>query len=287
MSFRQPTTIHGVDFGVGASDAGRSTWLTTIQTTPELRVTDCQPATERLGCDPDREATLAALRSWVAELDRSAAVGFDFPFGLPARLLDPAIDDWRATLAWFAERCESGAFDGPDALSSWGTERAREVTDGQRAYLPRETDRAHDAQCAYGFIGKYPTFYGLRDLLVPLVFDRSAVTVCPTMPDRDRPLVLETYPATIHETRGEHRESYKEPTDEARARRVANRDALAANVGCVLPDHAAARMAADADGDAVDSFAAAVAAFANTRDPAGLRPSDASPRERLEARIYA
>ena len=295
MSVRQPTTVHGVDFGVGARDAGRSTWITTIETgattddahtgeTP--RVTACGPATERLDCAPDRPATMAALRSWLAGLGRTAAVGLDFPFGVPARLLDSGIDEWREMLAWFDQRCETGAFDGPDAFSSWGVERAREVTDGERAYLPRATDRATSAQCVYGFIGKYPAFYGLRDLLVPLVIGASepAVTVLPVMADEgDRPLLLETYPAAIHERRGVYRESYKEATTDARQRRIENREALTADIDCRLPEEPADRIADDTDGDALDSLAAAVAAVAATRT-ARSTPADAE--QRLEAKIY-
>ncbi len=282
---RQPTVVHGVDFGVGSTDAGRSTWVTSIDATDEPRVVACEPAVDRLDCAPDRTATLAALRSWLAGLDRSAVVGLDFPFGLPAQLLDPEIDDWREMLAWFARQCETGAFDGPDALSAWGTDRARTLTDGDRAYLLRATDRATDAQCAYGFIGKYPTFYGLRDLLAPLVLDRAAVTVLPVMADDgDRPLVCETYPAAIHEARGVYRESYKEPTDDARDRRIANRDAVAADIGCTVPEPAADRIAADTDGDALDSLAAAVAAFDNSRRMDGL--ADADPPTSIESRIY-
>ena len=295
--FVPPETVYGIDFGVGATDAGRSTWLVELDASGDTpHVVACDPLADRLDCSPARDTALPALTDFVGSLG-DAAVGFDFPFGLPAPLLPDRVSDWRAFLAWFARETSDpdGSFPDPDGLSDWGTARARESTDGERAYLPRETDQATSAQCAYGFIGKYPTYYGLRDLLVPLVHDPPAprVTVTPAMDHgradggaSERPLLLETYPAAIHETRAVYRESYKESTAEARDRRVANRDALLGDVDATTDDRVCERIADDTDGDALDALAAAVAAYANTRDADGLSPTDVTERERIEARIY-
>ena len=344
VSGEPPTTVYGIDLGVGSDDAGRSTWIVELDASDPgaPHVTTCAPLAERLDCSPAREPALSALADFLAAQDATTAIGLDVPFGLPRRLLPESIDSWRASLGWFADECRDGQFTDPGAFSEWGTARAREITDGDRAYLPRRTDEAFGAQCVYGFIGRYPTFYGLRDLLVPLVHDplTPRVTVAPVMtpdwigdgsrsddssdeqrpdgpndeqrpdepndeprpngpndeqrpdespttrPRGDRPTILETYPAAIHETRAIHRESYKEATDEARDRREENRDALLANVDATITDPARERVAADTGGDALDALAAAVAAFANTRGPDGLGPADVPTADLIEARIY-
>lgn len=281
--FTVPDRVYGVDFSAAAADAGRNTWVASGRVKDErLVVHRCEPASEFLGSDPHRSATMTALREFVRDLGSEAAIGFDFPFGLPRFLVESVdADRWREFIEWFP-----GAAEDPDDLSAWGVERTRAHTHGTQTYAKRKTDREENARSAYGFIAKYPTFYGLRDVLRPLVTaDDVAVPPMDSPVSRgDRPLVLETYPAAILERRGEFREGYKSGCSEARFRRRANLEALRCDRTITITSGLRERLIQDTGGDGLDAFAAAVAAHANTRAVDTLESSD--PDYLLEARIF-
>lgn len=282
-AYRVPTRIYGVDFSAASRAAGENTWVTSAKVTDDgIRVTECAPAVDTFGCAPDRASAVEALQEFIAGLDGETAVGLDFPFGLPRFLVESVgASTWREFLDWFP-----GDLGTPDEFSEWGAARTRAHTDSERTYALRTTDESRGAKSPYGFITKYPTYYGLRDVLSPLV--REGSIVVPPVDDpigrKDRPIVLETYPAAILEQRAVYRESYKKATPEARSRRAVNCDALLTDTNARLEDGLRGRIVNDAGGDGLDSLAATVAAYINSRTVEALQGDD--PDHRLEARIY-
>lgn len=284
-AFHPPTTVYGVDFS-GARRAGDSTYLAEATADGDvLRVESVAAAPSRLGTDAARESVLPALRSFVAEAGPRAAFGLDFSFGLPAFLLDAAhVADWDAFVRWFPD-----GFADPSAFADWAGSVAAD-RDGDRTYYRRETDRRVGATSPYHFFVKAQTFYGVRDVLKPLVTDGSVRVLPMHAPDPATPWVLEAYPAATLERLGGHRERYKTADAAGRRRRAANLDALesagatAPGTVTVAPDVRTAAVD-DADGDALDAVVAAVAAWHHTRDAGRLSPDGTAWRR--EGHIFA
>lgn len=261
--------VLGVDFS-GASDAGRGIWLTEARAGREgLAVEACYRAADRWGTD--RERAHAGLRERVVA-GSFDVVGLDFPFSLPAALLEEHCGGrWRGLLEWLAG---DGPAD-PEAFASTCRSTARAHTGDGAAALRRETDLRRGALCPYGRRVQYQTFYGVRDVLGGLA-DREDVAVAPMQGREADTVVVEVYPAATFGWLGAYREGYTGETDRDARRRETN---LAAVEDCSVdvPDREAYRDSHDA----LDSLAAAVSAG---RVADGAAPRPYGPRE--EGRIY-
>jgi len=193
--------VLGVDFS-GASDAGRSLWLTEARCTDAgMIVEDCYRAADEWG--PHREDAHAGLQSRLtAGFD---VVGLDFPFSLPQALLDEHCDgEWAGLIEWLT-------LDGPedpDTFASTCRSTAREHTGDGTASLRRETDLRRAALCPYDRMVQYQTFYGLRNVLAG-VADDPGVAVAPMQDEAAATRVVEVYPAATFGWLGLYREGYK------------------------------------------------------------------------------
>ena len=322
-----PVRVHGVDFSAAASDAGRKTWIASGRVDPgdgELLVTDLRPLAELAGLDgAGREDALPALAEWVRALDEEAVVGLDFPFGLPRFVVEETdCGSWRSFISDFPESIGldgAGGDDGLDGAARSGggdgaangggadrrndpvrafAERCVGLTErhGEGTYDKRETDAVVGARSPYGFIADTIAFYGMRDVLAPLVghvrfapMDRAEEGWRPAAPPG--PTVVETYPAAVLDRLDLRRTNYKGGGDAETARRRRNAEELAerAGIGDESADELTDAMVANAGGDALDAVAACVGAFAAWRggyeaDTAAFDDSDAVP---LEGFIYA
>lgn len=201
--------VYGVDFS-GARDAGRRIWLAEGPVGDgRLRIEHCYPAEELPGSGRDRAAALGALRRLVAAAPR-AAFGLDFPFGLPRPLLEGA-ESWEAFVLSFP-----GNYPGADAF------RQRCRARHPPGELKRETDRETKTPFAPYNLRLYrQTYYGIRQVLYPLVRDGAACVLpmharCP-----GRAWVLEICPASTLKWAGLPAQQYKARTVEGRRTREA------------------------------------------------------------------
>jgi hypothetical protein len=244
--------LHGVDFS-GASEPGESVWITTAEPTDDgLRVIDCRSAREAFGAT-GRADVLAALRSFPGEEE---VVGVDASFGLPRPVLPDRIaatDDWREAVRWVAD--EYADADALDAQADW-KDRAR-ASDADGVELKRRTDGPTGASSPYSFITRYQTLHAMRDLLAPML---GSASVPPMAPGATGPTLIEVYPAATLRAFGLPDRKYKDPS-EPRARE--RRERILAGLrewGVRLTGEHEDRVLGDADGDALDSLLAAVAA---------------------------
>ena len=258
-----PETVYGVDFS-GAQDAERNIWIAGGALTDDgLEIETLGSARELLSDASGREATHAALVDWLRERE-SAVVGLDFSFGLPSTLLD-AIDDPPADWGAFLNAFPPAGCTGPDAFEDWGKERTREATDGERAFLKRDTDGPVGASSPYGFIGSTITYYGVRDVLGPLVRGsdggEAVATVAPMQTTAFEPplTLLETYPAGVLDDLGLQRRNYKGASEAERDARRANLDGLTSSVDVAVRDDDREIIVDDTGGDALDAVVAAAA----------------------------
>lgn len=257
----------GVDFSA-AADAGRGIWI--AAGTPRgtvLRIDLLVAARDLPGGGIARDAALAGLRAFLAA-QRDALVGLDFPFGLPAPLVDAP--DWRGFLADFTRRH-------PDAEAFRASCRAR--TGGRE--LRRRTDReARTPFCAYNLRLYRQTWWGIAAIVAPLVAaGAGAPPMLPAVPGT--PNLAEICPASTLKALGLY------PSYKGRATALADaRAAILARIGTEgleVPADIGATAVADPGGDALDAL---IAAFAAWR--AALRPELFEARDALdliEARV--
>lgn len=267
MLYTPPDRVLGVDFS-GAKDAGKSIWIAEIDCAGEPRLVECSPATERFDSSPDRAEAHRALAHELADLDASAAAGLDFPFALPEDVMSAA--DWEAFVREFPS-----LFSSPAELQRRCQSRGA-LTDDDRVQHVRTTEESVGALSPYNRRLRSQTFYGIRDVLRPLVL-ADVVRVAPMQQlSPDRPTLLETYPAAaLDSLDGEtYRAGYKEASEAGRQRREANLDTLEAETAVTISADVRDRLLDDPGGDGLDAVLAAFAAWRNTVDPASLAIDD-------------
>ncbi|MDE2899560.1 MAG: hypothetical protein OXN15_00825, partial [Chloroflexota bacterium] len=200
--------VYGVDFS-GAKQAGNKIWI--AQAVPYRRgivVEACAPATEFLGCSAAREESLAALRAFIGGAE-SAAFGCDFPFSLPRELI--AAESWAEFVAEFPAR-----FGTADQFRERCLAAAIKLTG--RKELKRTTDiEARAPFGPYNLRIYKQTYYGINDVLRPLVAD-NLVNVPPLhYSEDDAPWVMEVCPASTLKASGLYG-SYKDARGSIEAR---------------------------------------------------------------------
>ncbi|MFC4360073.1 DUF429 domain-containing protein [Halobium salinum] len=263
--YSPPNRVHGVGFRAGKLTAGDDTWLASCRVDgDELVVESCRSASDALGVRAAREAAVPAVTRFVAGLDGDAAVGFDFPFGLPRHIV---VDrPWEGFLFefpnWFAsaddmrERCRM---------------HAELVSGGEKLLLLRATDRPLSAVSPYDERLATETFHGIRDVLRPLVTTGQAVAVPIQEPDPDCPSLLETYPAGTLDTMSLSPPASASDPEESAARRE-RIVARLADAGVRPTDEV--REAMHRSDDALSAVLVAFAAYRNTLDGGAIRTDD-------------
>lgn len=265
--------VFGIDFS-GAADAGKNIWIAAgADEDGVLHIHKCFRAEALPNSGRERDRCLAALRELVAA-EKTAAFGFDFPFGLPQELV-PEADDWETfALAFPARYLDAEALRRECRRAAGGRELRRRTDSESKTPFSPYNLRLHRQ-----------TYYGIRDLLHPLVRD-GLVSVLPMQhPAPDRPWVLEICPASTVKREGLPT-SYKGKADGSKraAREIVLR--TLEGTGGLFIDSTTVRALVldDPGGDALDSVIAAYAVMRALRDTAGLAPEDHD--YRIEGYVY-
>lgn len=269
-----PERIYGVDFG-DCFESGDALWVSeaTVED-DELRILDCRSASERFGVPHDRSLVLRSVTSFLSTVPDSSVVGLNFPFGLPDELVPVA--DWMTFLARFPDW-----FTSPEDLRRRCLMHAELVT-GNRTTILRETDEPLGALSPYDRRLQDRTFYGIRDVLRPLV-TTELVAVQPMMESRQsRPSLLETYPAGTLEELELHIAGYTDDSERARQRREENLDGLREH-GVAFSSEVRSRVLSDTGGNAINSV---VAAFAAYRNAANEIRAPGVPEREIEGHVF-
>ncbi len=249
--------IYGVDFS-GAKQAGKHIWVTAGVVDGEaLRIDFCRRGDTLPGSSREREECLAALRALIVGSGR-AAFGCDFPFGLPAPLVDE--ESWESFVLPFPYLYESA-----DAFR----DACREAAGGSE--LKRATDRESQAPFSPYNLRLYrQTYYGIGEVLHPLVQDEEACVLPMQEPLPDRPWLLEVCPASTLKREWLYH-PYKSGEPQKQEARECILQGLEEKGLLVVPDQAMrAKLLRDAGGDALDSVIAALATARALRSPDGL-----------------
>lgn len=240
--------IHGVDFS-GATDAGRRIWVSSGAVDGgRLRISQTRPAYELPHGGAGREEALGALVDFVRG-ESNAAIGLDFPFGLPRPVVAEA--SWREFVLTFNKRYGS----------------AEAFRAGCRSRSQRELRRATDRQArapwsAWNWRLYRQTYYGIGWVLSPLVEEEHVRVLPMENADDSRAWLLEICPASTLRRLGVAGLPYKGGADRVhRASRKQILDRLMANRPLLADPRPIARAIDDAGGDAVDSIVAAAAVY--------------------------
>jgi hypothetical protein len=271
--------VYGVVYGDARRDSPGTetteTWVCRgVVGDDSLSVDRCAPVTEWLeAADSVASAPGSAierddrppLTAFLTTLPSNAAAGLDFPFGLPERLVSE--NSWTGFLRDLPTWCSS-----PEELR-WRCEKRVDLVDGTADTRLRATDAPLSALSPFDERIVASTFFGLRDVLRPLVLS-DAVRVPPMTPPRpDAPLVLEVYPAGTLVDLGLFT---GEGDDDGvgTTHRENPVDSLSEAVDCDLRVDEAVRERVDNEAPAFESLVAAYAVYRNTRRAASLRVSD-------------
>lgn len=243
-----PQCIYGVDFS-GAVDAGKKIWITSALINGNtLQLKDCFCAATISGSEKQRTRCLVALCNLI-ESSRSCAFGFDFPFGLPLALIHQK--SWQDFVLSFPEKY----------ISCEGFRRICYHTTGG-SELKRVTDlKAKTPFSPYNLRLYRQTYFGIRDLLHPIVRDRIA-SVLPMQKARpDRVWILEVCPASLLKQENLYF-SYKGKTERHYRFRMKILKTLVAHGQIAIESQSLQKaVLEEPNGDALDSVIAAVATF--------------------------
>ena len=247
----QRDVIFGVDFS-GARDAEKKIWLARgLPRGGGLHVDACAPLSAWCAGVRGPEQAAIALRELIKRHGR-AAFALDFPFGLPATVLEAGVT-WRRFVASFRR-------EHPDPKHFRESCRGRAGDAEPR----RETDRAAATPfCPYNLRIFRQTYHGIAHVLAPLVAANRA-SVPPMLPlHARRPWLLEICPASTLKAMGIYRRysGYKRNGQESRRRREHILAQIAAGGPISLAHGLKGKILADAGGDALDSVIAAFTAF--------------------------
>jgi hypothetical protein len=239
--------IYGIDFS-GARYAGRTIWIASGTVRKKrLEIHSCRRASELVRSATRREKCLPALRKFI-EGETDGVFGLDFPFGIPRELMREK--NWRDFILSFRRRFPSAELF-----------KIRCFKEAGNRELKRATDReAETPLCVYNIRLYRQTYFGIRELLLPMVQKDTARVLPMQRSKKGKPVILEICPASTLKNLGLSG-AYKGKERRHRVARGEILEALEKTGELVLTDRDITRaVLGDTGGDALDSILAAFAA---------------------------
>jgi hypothetical protein len=243
-----PQRVYGVDFS-GAKKAGTKIWIASATIAGEtLEIEDCCQAKDLPGSAVERDQCLDALRYFISA-QKTCSLGLDFPFGLPKKVV--RANSWEEFVLSFGNHYLD-------------PEQFREIcwVAAGNCEERRDTDRISQTPFSpYNRRLYRQTYYGIRDVLAPLVRDQLACVLPMQRMSPNRPWLFEICPASTLKRMGLY-QPYKGHNKDKRAIRAHILEETE-KTGAVIIKTSALRskILNDPDGDAVDSVIAAFATF--------------------------
>lgn len=265
--------MYGVDFS-GAKKAGYKIWIASATIIGNaLEIEDCRQAKDLPGSAAERDQCLDALRNFISA-QKTCAFGLDFPFSLPKKVV--RANSWEELVLSFGNHYSS-----PDQFREICRVAAGNCEE------KRDTDGISKTPFSPYNLRLYrQTYYGIRDVLAPLLRDQI-VYVMPmqsTLPGK--PWLLEVCPASTLKSINLYLLPYKRADEESRLNRARIIKGIV-ETEVILMNSSALRskIIDDRNGDALDSV---IAAFATFRAFSNVGPSlgPESDSYKLEGYVY-
>ncbi|WP_340819517.1 hypothetical protein [Methanolobus sp. WCC4] len=241
--------IFGVDFS-GAKDACKKIWVSSGRPAGNgLHIDECYRMADRL--DPavishaGRDECFAALRSLIVN-NSDAVFGIDLSFSLPAQLIE---GDWEAFIESFPSNYPSAEEFRESCRSQAGGKELKRVSE-IKARVPFSV---------YNLRLYRQTYYGIRDVIRPLVRDGLACFLPMQEAKGGKPWLIEICPACRLKKEDMYL-SYKGKDDDKHSSRVQILEHFM-NKGLVIPHSLQERIVEDTEGDALDSIIATYSTY--------------------------
>jgi hypothetical protein len=245
----RPKEVYGVDFS-GAADAGMRVWIAEgLNDGGTLTIRRCIRGDELEGSGKERKKCLGALAGFV-KAHPCSAFGFDFPFGVPGVLVRQR--NWQTFVSVF-----SSLYKDPDYFREACFKKA-----GGRE-LKRATDKlARTPFSSYNRRVYKQTYFGITEILQPLVQNDSARVLPMQKPFHGKPWVMEICPASNLKAFGLYSIHYKGKGKQHREGRQKIVESFSKAFPFQLTDHdVERRVVENPGGDALDSIIAAAGTF--------------------------
>lgn len=240
--------VYGIDFS-GAKNAGRKIWISEGAITGHrLLIENCRRLADLPVVRVDRDQAFRYLREFIKGKG-SAAFGFDFPFGLPMILVKD--NSWVTFVMRFPHHYRS-----PEDFHR----HCHKAANGLE--IKRFTDGVAKAPlCPYNIRLYRQTFFGIRDILYPLVRDKIACVLPMQRPLKAKPWILEICPASTLKKESLYYR-YKGRGDSGLiARKMILDQIITKGIRVNLSAEIRNIAIGDTHGDALDSIIAAIATF--------------------------
>jgi len=288
--------IYGVDFSGNEKEAGKKIWIAEgVVSNGQLSIKQCIRAADLQGSGKRRECSLPALRSLIADSGDSAW-GLDFPFGLPLALIGS--NTWEEFLLNFRDRFPSALDFKAQCRKETddyvrkrvANEGAKALLRGRRGKLPKELKRVTDEEAKtpyspYNLRMFNQTYYGISEILYPLVHDKKASVRPMQRRQIGVPTLYEICPASTLTARGLGG-SYKQTAENRRAReRILGQ--ITQIYGLWIAPEIIRFVLDDAEGDALDSIIAAVAVCQAAQSESDVGTHPVRRGYLLEGYVYA
>lgn len=241
------STVYGVDFS-GAKDACHRIWITRGTVTGGILSVDrCLCLADWIGLErADRDRCLGALRDIIAG-DQKAVFGLDLSFAIPGPLMGEK--DWEGFVLDFPHR-----YGGPEHFRS----ACRRATRNRE--IKRHTECENRAPFSvYNLRIFKQTYFGIRDVIHPLVRDQLACFLPMQPAQDDKPWVIEICPACRLKREGIY-VPYKGSTEKELEARIQILEYFVGK-GLLISSKVRDLVVGDIKGDALDSIIAAFATF--------------------------
>lgn len=262
--------ILGIDFS-GAQDAGRHIWITegTVQQ-GTLDISTCEQATAYFNCSADQDTVYQNLVDMIDQ-KQNATIGIDFPFAIPEVAINVVFNENR----WdnFAES---------QRWSNLDPENFRDQCTNMCHNELRDTDAIHRADCPHSIRVHKQTYYGISEILEPLL--QRNVSVAPLINTNRNVTVLETYPAATLARENNLFASRYKTRSSTKDRRRHNVQELAQHPNLNLSNISTRKIIDNTAGDALDSMVAALATFDASHNSS---PFSVTPVNPIEGHIFA
>jgi hypothetical protein len=239
--------VYGVDFS-GAKDACQRIWISKGSiVNGKLSITECSPLGRLIGdIKTDRDSCFAALRGLI-EQETKAVFGLDLSFAIPVSLMDG--EDWEDFVLDFVQRYEN-----PEQFR----EKCRSAASNKE--IKRHTESRNRAPFStYNLRLFRQTFYGIRDIVHPLVRDRLACALPMQSAVDDLPWMIEICPACRLKDEGIYY-PYKGTTQKELGNRTLILEHLVEE-GLLISGHVRDMVLKDERADGLDSIIAAFIVF--------------------------
>ncbi|WMW21963.1 hypothetical protein RE476_11405 [Methanolobus mangrovi] len=241
--------VYGIDFSA-AKDACKKIWVSSGRPVGNTyHIDECYRLADMLALSGNyrvgRDECFAALRYLIVN-NEDAVIGIDLSFSLPEALIE---DDWEDFIGSFSSKYPSAEqFRGSCRSLAGGKElkRASEV----RAKVPFSV---------YNLRLYRQTYFGIRDIISPLVRDGLACVLPMQEAKNGKPWLIEICPACRLKKENMYI-PYKGKTGDKRSARLQILEYFM-NKGLVIPESLQERIVEDTEGDALDSILATYSTF--------------------------